>query len=201
MPLFQVLAYLSPLIVGFGVPAALSLTSAAPPKRRLVAAGGVVLGVLLLLLVASFTESPRHWLPLSVLLVSLGLLVAGLYLLAESARIPREVCQILAGLAVCALMSTLFWAAPLVRDAADRGASGEALYRRITLSLDVNPFFVIGYSIFDVDLIHSSAFFYRLGMADFQHGTPTWGASSAGFAVAGLLCAALAAGLRRLRTP
>ncbi|HLY12094.1 MAG TPA: hypothetical protein VKW04_22520, partial [Planctomycetota bacterium] len=110
MPLFQVLAYLSPLLVGFAVPAALSLTWGSPPTRRVAAAGGAVLGLLALLLAASFTDSPRHWLPLSAVLASLGLLVAGIYLLAESARLPRELCQVLAGLALCFLMSTLFWA-------------------------------------------------------------------------------------------
>lgn len=201
MPLFQVLGYLSPLLVGFGVPAALSLTAGRPPKRRIIAAGSVVGGVLVLLLLASFSDLPKTWLPLSILLASLGLLVAGVYLLAESVRLSHELCQILAGLALCVLMSTLFWAGPLIRAAADRGATGEAIYRRITVSLDVNPFFVIGYSIFNVDLIHSSAFFYRLGMADFQHGTPSWGMSSGGFAVIGLLLASLAVGLRRLLKP
>jgi hypothetical protein len=201
MPLFQVLGYLSPLLVGFGIAAALALTASQPLRRRCAAAGGVVLAVLGLLLVASFSDSPKYWLPLSVLLVSLALLVAGIYLMAESAGVPRELCQILSGLALCVLMSTLFWAGPLIRAAADRGATGEAIYRRITVSLDVNPFLVIGYSIFDVDLIHSSAFFYRLGMADFQHGTPSWGATSAGFAVAGLIFASVAVGLRRVLRP
>ncbi|HVR83230.1 MAG TPA: hypothetical protein VMU54_02895 [Planctomycetota bacterium] len=201
MPLFQVLGYLSPLLVGFATAAALSLTAGQAPRRRAQAAAGVVLGVLVLLLAASFSDSPRHWLPLSVLLVSLALLITGIYLLAEAARMPREICQILAGLALCFLMSTLFWAGPLIRAAADRGATGEAIYRRITVSMDVNPFFVIGYSIFEVDLIHSSSFFYRLGMADFQHGTPSWGVSSAGFAVVGLILASVAAGLRRVQKP
>jgi hypothetical protein len=201
MPLFQVLGYLSPLLVGFGIAAALSLTAGRAPRRRVQAAGSALLGVLVLLLAASFSDSPKYWLPLAVLLVSLALLIAGIYLLTESARMPREICQILAGLALCFLMSTLFWAGPLIRAAADRGATGEAIYRRITVSLDVNPFFVIGYSIFGVDLIHSSSLFYRLGMADFQHGTPSWSHSSAGFAVVGLIFASLAVGLRRVQKP
>lgn len=199
--MFQVLAYLSPLVVGFGVPTALSMTAGAPLRRRAQAAGGTVLAVLLLLLVASVPASPRAWPALSVLLLSVGILMAGIVLLAESLRIPRELGQILAGLALSVLMSTLFWAGPLIRAAADRGASGEAIYRRITLSLDANPFLVIGYSIFNVDMIHESPLFYRWGMADFQHGTPSWAASSAGFAALGLALAALGAGARRLRKP
>jgi len=201
MPVFQVLALLSPLAVGFGVPAALAATAAAPPKRRAAAAGSAVLAVLLLLLAASFAGSPKAWPPLAALLLSFGLFSAGVYLLAESARVPRDLAQVLSGLAVCVLMSTLFWAAPLIRDAADRGAAGDAIDRRISLALDANPFFVIGYSIFDVDMIHESPFFYRLGMADFMHGTPSWAASSAGFALAGLALAGLGAALRRVLKP
>jgi len=201
MALFQVLGYLSPLLVGFGVPAALALTTGQPPKRRATAAGAVLLGVLLLLLLASFSDSPKAWLPLSFLLASLSLLLAGFYLLVESVRMPRELCQILSGLARCILMSTLFWAGPLIRAAADRGASGEAIYRRITVSLDVNPLFIIGYSIFDTDMIHASTWFYQVGMADFQHGTPSWGISAGGFAVVGLILASLSVGLRRVLRP
>jgi len=199
--MFRVLAFLSPLVVGFAVPAALAATAGAAPRRRAAAAGGAVGAVLAVLLAASFSDSPAAWLPLSALLVSVGILTGGVSLLAESAGLPRDLGQIVAGLVLCALASTLFWTAPLIRASADGGASGEAIYRRITFSLDANPFFVVGYSIFGVDMIHESPFFYRLGMADFQHGTPSWPASSAGFAVAGLVLAALAAGARRLRNP
>jgi len=201
MSLFQVLGYLSPLLVGFGVAAALAVTASQTARRRSVAAGSVLLGILSLLLLASLSDSPGRWVPLSLHLISLAILVAGIYLVAESARLPRELCQILAGIVLAGLLSTLFWAGPLIRASADRGASGEAIYRRITLSMQVNPFFVIGYSIFDVDLIHSSSYFYRLGMADFQHGTPSWGATSGGFAVVGLMLGSLAVGLRRVLKP
>lgn len=199
MSLYRTLAYLAPLIVGFGVAAALALTPDRAPKRRAVAAGSVLGGALFLLLIACLTDSPQTFVPLALLLASVAVFVAGQYLLLESARLPRELCQLLPGLVLCFLMSTLFWAAPLIRAAADRGATGEAIYRRITLSMDVNPFFVTGYSIFNADLLHDSPFFYRLGMADFQHGTPSWGASAAGFAILGLVLACLSVGLRRIR--
>jgi len=200
MSLFQLLAYFSPLLLGFGIPAALALTAGQPPKRRAIAAGSVAGGVLVLLLLASFTDSPKLWFPLTVLLISVGLFIAGLYLLLESARAPRELSQIVCGLVLCALMSTLFWTGPLIRAVADRGASGESIYRRISVSLDLNPLFVTAYSIFDVDLLHK-IHFYKMGMADFQHGTPAWGVSSAGFAVAGLVLASVAVGLRRAFKP
>ena len=64
----------------------------------------------------------------------------------------------------------------------------------------MNPLFVIAYSIFDADLLHKN-FFYKMGMADFQHGTPAWGVSTAGFAVAGLVLASVAVALRRAFKP
>lgn len=197
MSLFQTLAYLSPLMLAFGVAAALALTAGRPAKKRALAAGGVLGGLLALLLLASFTDSPRLWLPVAVLLTSLGLLTAGLYLLCESARAPRELSQIVSGLVLCLLMSTLFWTGPLIRAAADHNADGDAISRRITLSMDVNPFFVMAYSIFNIDLLHQP-FFYKMGMADYASTPPRWGASSAGFAAGGLVLVALAAGLRRL---
>jgi len=200
MSLFRTLAYLSPFLIGFGVAAALAMTAQRPPKRRAAAAGGVVLGVLLLLLFASFADAPKLWLPLAGLLLAFALLVAGIYLVCESARAPREVSQIVTGLAVCFLMSTLFWMGPIIRSSADEGASGAAIHRRITLAMDVNPFFVMAYSIFSDDLLHTP-YFYRTDLAGFQHGLPSWPATAAGYALAGAALAGLAFALRRRLKP
>jgi hypothetical protein len=200
MSTFQTLAYLSPLILGFGIAAVLALTADRPPQRRLLAAGGVLAGLLAVLLLTSLASTPKAWLPVSVVLASLGLLTSGVYLLCESARAPRELSQIAAGLVVCFLMSTLFWGGPLIRAAADHHADGASISRRISLSMDLNPFFVMGYSIFDTDLLHQP-FFYAMGMADYVSSPPRWGVSSAGFAIAGAALLALAAGLRRVLKP
>ncbi|MBI3854360.1 MAG: hypothetical protein HY293_01580 [Planctomycetes bacterium] len=197
MSVFRTLAYLSPLIVGFGLPAALALSSERPPKRRAIACGGVLTAVLGLLFLTSFAESPRLWGPLAFLLLSFAALVAGLYLLCESARAPRELSQIVAGLAVCFLMSTLFCFGPVIRSMADAGAGGEAISRRISLAMAVNPFFVMGYGIFRSDLLYLPVF-YRTDLAGFQHENPSWPASSAGFLLAGLALAAASIGLRRV---
>jgi len=197
MSLFHTLAYLSPLAVGFGTAAALALTAERPPKRRAIAAGAVLGGVLLLLLVSSFADAPLLWFPLSLLLASFALGVAGLYLLCESARAPREVSQIVTCLVVCFLMSTVFWMGPIIRSSADAGASGEAIFGRITLAMGVNPFFVIGDSIFKEDLLHLP-FFYRTDLAGFQHDPPSWPAASVGYALAGLVLGSLAVTIRRV---
>lgn len=196
MSFFRTLAYLSPFLVGFGVAAALALTSGRPIRRRAVATAAVPGAVLLLLLGASFAESVRLWPPLALLLVSFATLIAGLYLACEAARAPREVSQIVAGLAVCFLMSTIFVFGPIIRDTADAGASGAAISRRISLAMDVNPFFVMGYSIFRTDLLYLPVF-YRTDLAGFQHELPSWGATSAGYALAGAALAGLSVALRR----
>lgn len=196
MSYFRVLSYLAPLALGFGVAAALALTTEKPPKKRAIAAGGVTGGVLVLLLLLSFGESPALWVPVALLLVAFAGLVAGVYLLCESLRAPREVSQIVAGLVVCFLMSTLFWMGPIIRASADGGASGEAIFGRITLAMGVNPYFTMAYSIFKDDLLHLP-FFYKTDLAGFQHETPRWGATSAGYAVAGILLGAVGAGIRR----
>jgi hypothetical protein len=197
MSFFRTLAYLSPFAVGFGVAAALALTAGRPPRQRAVAAGGVAGGVLGLLLLASFTDSPKQWLPLALLLGSFAVMIAGLYLLGEALRAPREVSQIVSGLVVCLLMSTVFVFGPIIRNSADTGATGEAISRRIALMMDVSPLMVMGESIFAEDLLHKP-YIYRLDLAGYQHPDPSWAASSAGYALAGAALAGLAVALRRL---
>ena len=198
MSFFRTLAYLSPLIVGFGVPAALALTAGRPPKRRAIAAGAVLGAVLALLLLASFADSVKLWLQVALLIGPFGLLVAGIYLLCESAKAPREVSQIVAGLVVCLLMSTVFVFGPIIRDSADAGASGAAISGRIGLMMDVSPLMVMGESIFGDDLLHRP-YIYRLDLAGYQHPSPSWPATSAGYGLIGAALVGISIGLRRLR--
>jgi len=198
MSVFRTLAYLSPLIVGFGVPAALALTADRPVKRRAIAAGAGVGAVLVLLLFASFADASKLWAPVAVVLVTFAALVAGLYLACEAVRAPREVSQIITGLVVCFLVSTCFVFGPIIRNSADTGATGEAISHRMSLMMDVNPFFVMGESIFAEDLLHSP-YLYKLDLAGFQHVLPSWPASSAGYAIVGAALAGLAVALRKRR--
>lgn len=198
MSFFRLLAYLSPFVVGFGIPAALALTADRPPKRRAIAAGAVVGAVLALLLFASFADAPRHWAPVAIVLVTFSGLIAAVYLFCESIRAPREVSQIVAGLVVCLLLSTAFVFGPLIRASADMGASGAAISSRLSMMMDVNPFFVMGESIFAEDLLHTP-YLYRLDLAGFQHVLPSWPASSAGYAVLGAALGGVAVLLNRRR--
>jgi len=198
MSVFRTLAYLSPFMVGFGVAAALALTAERPPKRRAVTAGAVVGAVLVLLLLVSFADSVKLWLQVALLIVPFALLVAGIYLLCEAAKAPREVSQVVAGLAVCVLMSTVFVFGPIIRDTADTGASGAAISQRIGLMMDVSPLMVMGESIFGDDLLHRP-YIYRLDLAGYQHPNPSWPATSAGYGLVGAALVGVSIGLRRLR--
>ena len=194
--MFRTLAFLAPLAAGFGVAAALALTSDQPARRRAIAAGGVLGAAILLLGIAALGGSLVAWLKVSVLLSAFCALVAGLYLLGEACGLPCEASQIVAGLAVVALMSTVFWAGPMIRDSADQ--SRDATYSRITKAIGVNPFLVMGYSIFDYAPLHSEGL-RPLGLHDYQFGRPHWAATSGGYVMVGLLCFGLGRGVRALR--
>jgi hypothetical protein len=198
MTLFRTLAYLSPFILGFGIAAALAWTSDRPPKRRAIAAGSVVGVVLALLLFASVADAPKQWAPVAIVLVTFSGLIAAVYLFCESVRAPRDVSQIVAGLVVCLLLSTAFVFGPLIRASADRGASGGAISSRMSMMMDVNPFFVMGESIFAEDLLHTP-YLYRLDLAGFQHVLPSWPATSAGYAIVGAALGGVAFLLNRRR--
>ncbi len=195
---FRLIAYLAPLAVGFGVAAALALTTGSPPGRRLRAAGGVLGAALVPLGVAAFGESFAAFAKVSILLASFGSFVAGLYLLGEACLLPREVSQVLSGFVLAALVGSVFWAGPLIREAADSDPGGLGTYRRISLAVAVSPYMVMGYSVFGHEPLHGDAL-RPLGLHDYQFGRPSWGSTSAGYALAGLLLFGAARGLHTLR--
>ena len=196
--MFRLVAYVLPLGVGFGVAAALALTGGRPARHRLRAAGGVLGTALLLLGVAALGESLGAFLKVSLLVASFGGFVAGLYLLGEACGLRREVSQVATGLVVSALVGSIFWTGPLIREAADEDAGGGATYRRITGSVAVNPYLVMGYSVFGVEPLHGEAL-RPLGLHDYQFGRPSWGGTTTGYAGAGLGLLGLAWGIGRLR--
>lgn len=181
---FVLAAYLAPPAAGLGVAAALALTRGRPPRRRLVAALAVLGAVLLLLGGSSLTGSLRAFHASALLTAGFAILVAGFFLFAEALRLPSEAPQILSGLLVAALLASPFLFAPALRRAEEKGASMEAISRGVTRTLEVNPFMAAGYSIFGRDLLRSRTF-YVLGLESYPFAPPRWGASAAGFALAG----------------
>jgi hypothetical protein len=196
--MFRVIAYLAPLAVGFGVGAALALTEGSPPRRRLLAGAGVLGAAVAPLGMAAFGESFAAFVKVSILLASFAAFVAGLYLVAEACRLPREISQVLSGFVLAALVGSVFWAGPLIREAADSDPGGKGTYGRISLAVAVSPYMVMGYSVFGVEPLHGDAL-RPLGLHDYQFGRPGWGSTSAGYALAALLLFGAAGGLAALR--
>jgi hypothetical protein len=198
MTFFRILAYLAPAAAGLGVAAALALTRGRPPRRRLVAALASLGAVLVVLGLAAFTESLRAFHAVALLTAGFSILVAGFFLFTEALRLPAEAGQVLSGLLIAALFGTAFLFAPALRRAEETGASMETISRRVTRTLEVNPFMVVGYSVFGRDLLRSRTF-YPLGLESYPFGTPRWGASAAGYALAGFVLFAGAVCLSALR--
>jgi hypothetical protein len=200
MNLFRLLAYLAPPAAGLGVAAALALTRGRPPRRRLVAALAALGAVLLLLGLASFAESLRAFHAAALLTAGFAILMAGFFLFTEALRLPAEAGQVLSGLLAAALLASPFLFAPALRRAEESGASMESISRGVTRALEVNPFMAAGYSIFGRDLLRSRTF-YTLGLEAYPFAPPRWGASAAGFALAGfvMFSAAVCLGALRLR--
>lgn len=201
MTFFHFAAYLAPLAVGFGVATALALSAGKPLRRRIAAPLGVTGTLLLLLAPLAFTESFSAFGRLAALLGGLAALGAGTYLFFEALRLPAPVCQVAVCILVIVLMSTVFWFAPILEYEEETGATAERIYRRVTLALDANPMMVTSYSVFGEDPLHTYPVFYRLGLADHQHGRPSWDRTAPGYAVAGfaLFTASLALVALRLK--
>jgi len=199
MNVFRTLAYLAPLAVGFGVAAALALTRGRPVRRRLVAALCVLGVVVAALGLAAFAESAGAFMAVSMLMAGFALLTAGFFLFCEACGLPAGACQVAAGLVVAGLLGTAFLFGPVLRQAEESGMPMEDISRRITRTLEVNPFMVTGCSVFGRDPTHWRTF-YPLGLADYPSAPPRWRASAAGYALAGFAFfagAVLLAALRR----
>jgi hypothetical protein len=199
MNAFRFISYLAPLLSGFGVAAALSLTRRLPWRRRVAWAGGTHGGVVVLLFGLSFVESVALFPAVALLLTAFAALVASVFLLVEFLGARREVCQLVSSLVVVALMGSVFLIEPVLENAVRAGLSGPAIGARITWILSVNPFMTTGLSIFGHDLLHVPAF-YKLDLAAFQHAPPRWGATSLGYGIAAGVLGGAAAIRRRFST-
>ena len=196
---FRILAYLAPLAVGFGVPAAMSLTRGMTVRRRLLWSTSVFGAILLLLAPVALSSGEFvDWLELVVLLASFAALVAGLCLLVESTGLPGETGQIAAGLLTVTLMATVFWYAPILKRQVEQGATAGEIYDRISLILAANPFMTTAYSIFDENIL-SGGSLYNLHIRDYQFRDPRWGVTALGYVLAGGIFAGLAWAVRAAR--
>ena len=108
--------------------------------------------------------------------------------------------QVVSGLAVVLLCSTLFLAPPVVLDAV-RGGGSHAQSRFDTL-ISLNPWAVLAAGSFNDDLLRDFPTMYRTQVADYVEARPpAWGGVAGGYTLAGLILGAAAWGARRLRRP
>lgn len=198
MTFFHITAYLAPLIAGFAAAACLALTRERPLLRRLTWLGAAVGAALILPLGGGlFAGAFVPFLKLALLVGAFTLLVAGFFLILEACRVPHDAAQVLSGILVVALLGTIFWIKPVLDHAEASGMSDDAVDARITLALRVNPFAVTSYSILEQDPGHWRGL-YPIGLDDFRHGYPRWGASALGYLLAGLALFGASLGIARV---
>jgi hypothetical protein len=107
--------------------------------------------------------------------------------------------QVVSGLAVVLLCSTLFLAPSVIDDAVSRGRRRDLEWTTCFF----NPWASLAARPFERDLLREpGGAMYRTGVADYVSARPpSWGGMAAGYAAGGLLLAAAAVGVRRLRRP
>ena len=92
---------------------------------------------------ALFAGKLGDWLELAVLLTAFGLLIAGLCLFVESIGLPGEAGQIVAALVTVALITTVFWFAPMLNRQIEKGASASTIHDRISFALAASPLMTV----------------------------------------------------------
>jgi hypothetical protein len=107
--------------------------------------------------------------------------------------------QVVSGLVVVLIGSTLFLAPPVVGEAVDRNNRHDA-QSRLDFMLSVNPWAVLAAGPFKLDLLRDLPSMYRTHMADYVEARPPeWAGVAVGYAVGGVVLGAAALGARRLR--
>lgn len=194
MGIFVWAAFVSPLLAGFLVPAALAWSADRPARHRL-RAFGIAAGIpLLLLLLLSLPESLSRGLAAAGITLSVSLLSAGLYLLLESLRASPSAAQAAASLVAPALIASLFVVGPGIPDSGD----GATISSRITWLLALNPYSVLAYAVFDTDLL-TLRVFYSNHLAGYPYGVPRLIPGMLFLALPGLALAGAAFLIRRSR--
>ena len=107
--------------------------------------------------------------------------------------------QVVSGVVIVLLSSTLFLAPSVVKDAIARDRK-ELAQSRFDALISVNPWAVVAAGPFGLDLLRDLPSMYRTNVADWVEARPpAWGGVAAGYAVGGFVLGAAALGARRLR--
>lgn len=131
-------------------------------------------------------------LAVSVVSLSFALFALGLSMVAG---------QVVSGLVVVLLCSTLFFAPQAVEDAVARGLK-DAPQKRVDLLISINPWTVLAAGPFKKDLLRDFGSMYRAHVADYAEARPPgWGGIALGYTLGGLALGGVALLIRRKRSP
>jgi hypothetical protein len=202
MTLFHVVGYLMPLLVGLLLPALLVWGSDSGWSR--IRTGVVTVlgfaGTALLLLVCSLLsgDSFSSWLSVTALSASVGILIIGCFLLLRSFRLPPLGAQIVSGLLIILIMSSVFGLGPILRDAHRTGLGGEEILARVNFIVSTNPYTVTAYSIFGDEVLHRPIL-YATDAADYPFAVPVWSRTATGYLLLGAVLFLFFGGVQILR--
>ena len=196
MSAFRLFAYLMPLLVAIAVPALLSWGRVSPRRWVVPAFFGGFAVVLFAAWLAS-ENSFGAFLAVLCLSASMGVLSAGLFLSATACRLSASASQIIACLVVCALTGSVFALGPVVRNAQDVGMGGEGVAARISLAVAASPYTVLAYSVFEDEALERPIL-YATDARDYPFQRSSWGWTSLGYTLAGLLLFGVYFGVRMI---
>ncbi len=177
MSAFQLVALLSPLLLGIFVPFLFALGR---EKEWTVCRRGAVLLVFLalwtLLLGGLWVASSEPFPRLTATLAFLGSwcgFLTGLFHALVGLRIPPFLSQVLCGFLVVLMVGTLFYFDPILEEA--QGGTRESFQARVDIAMEWNPWVVMAYSIFEDDLLTHRSLYTRTLLADLPRTYPDWG--------------------------
>jgi hypothetical protein len=198
MILFRIVAFASPLFLGFLLPFTLALGREKQwslRKRAAAAALTPVFWLLLLFLLWSFSgDRISRFLQTAAFLLAFSSFLIGLFHLIVGFRLPPAVAQIFSGLMVVLMVGTLFYFDPILER-----SSAVQLPDRVALALEWNPYAVMAYSIFEEDVLTRRILYTRTLLADLQHGYPDWTRAALGYVLLGFWLYVGSLGLLALR--
>lgn len=176
MTAFVVAAFLSPMVVGLGVPYFLALGG----DRRWIRAGLFLVATALLVLLLATLSGRRlaHAMALWVYMGSVALLMAGLFEALRAIRLPAAAGQLLCGLTLTGMVASLFCSDPFIQ-AADRPQ--DLVYGFLRLS----PMPPVGSAIEAGDVLRLEVMYGLSRLADYGRNDVHWAEASVRLALIG----------------
>lgn len=175
--IFRMTALAGPLVLGFVLPFVLALgrDRGWNARKSACAAATAAAGWIVLLgILWTFSGHPvSRLLESACFLLAFGAFLYGLF---------RLTGQIVCGLVVVLLLGTVFYFDPILES-----AKGAEVHTRVAIAMEWNPYVVMAYSIFDVDLL-TRVLYTRSQLAELQHPWPEWPRVALWYVLLGFFC-------------